>query len=267
MIQTPCTFDPLTHQIKEEIVAQYPVESIADLYPKDVKSCVRHLKKFVAPSAIRAYVRAKNDKIKLPSDLNLKGLIRILFQEPFYELVDNADKSGKELTQVTYLHVVRDLIFTTQAFDPSMIRELILTYGDSNIDYAGLYDSLMTMLKYIPPDKQVRVIDRIAMETVPRKFTTSHMMWWTIQPQWRILHFILNRDGYDIPVTLMWKKTDPSAQLSLFTPSRDWIPNKQAGNIGFGIEFHYEAYQHLRTSFIEWLSNPLELPFPLRQSA
>lgn len=159
-----------------------------------------------------------------------------------------------------------DELFHTQDFDTDLIEDLVQEFGEANIDPSSTKEVLLTMLRHIPPDKQKRVIDRIASETKSRGFNVVRMYWWDIQPHWRNLRFLLNRDGFTIPVTLMWRKTDPSIS-SLFTPSTDWIPDKE-GSIGFGIEFHFEAYQHLKPAFLHWLRSPLTLPFQqLSQSA
>lgn len=156
-------------------------------------------------------------------------------------------------------------LFKSQQFDSLKITTLAVEFGDPNVSLEATREALLAMLKYMPPDKQKRVLTRIETETAPRGYTVTHLEWWDIQPGWRVLQFIIMRDGHNIPVIFMWKRTNPFSQMPLQS-TRDWIPSKTS-SIGFAIEFHFDTYQQLKASFIEWLNAPLELPFPIRRSA
>ncbi|MFA5129880.1 MAG: hypothetical protein WC477_03060 [Patescibacteria group bacterium] len=149
-------------------------------------------------------------------------------------------------------------LFQSQEFDSSRIDQLVAEFRNEDKPFDTTREVLLTMLGHIPPDKQRRVINRIQIETQGRGFYAENLCWWDINPQWRNLCFTLHRSGYEIPVTLMWRKTDPDAP-ALFNPSNEWIKDLDS-LVGFRKEFHAEFYQHLRPQFLAWLDAPIQFP-------
>ena len=175
---------------------------------------------------------------------------------PFYPVLRILDLYPDDETAAAAL-------YASQQFDKTKIDELVLEFGTDQGRADASKQVLLTMLRHIPPDKQRRVINRIKTVAEEQGFIVFNMRWWDIDPRWRNLVFDISRDGYVVPVTLMWRKTDPDAP-TMFKPSFQWIKH-QSSSFGYGVEFHAEFYQHLRPQLLAWLEAPLQFPDMIQQ--
>jgi len=151
-------------------------------------------------------------------------------------------------------------VWRDQAFPTRALESLVDRYGNHEIPKPATVKQLEEMLKYLPPDKQRRILRRVREETRTRGFASYRFAWWDITPPWRVLCFNIRRDGYEIPVRMMWRKTQPGKEGGLWVGARmDWDRDILTP-CGATAVFSAEYYQDMKPIFVAWLDQPVEFP-------